>query len=82
MQHWLADPLLALWSAVIESLIQDSYDTILFSSDFYENGAMMLEEESIVISGLLVGLNVIDCNIGIKDEDLDQPVSHKIMHNL
>lgn len=53
-------------------------DYILFSSEFYENGAMMLEEESIVISGLLVGLNVIDCNIGIKDEDLDQPVSHKL----
>jgi len=35
----------------------------------------MLDEEAVVISGLLVGLNVIDCNLGIKDEDLDQPVS-------
>ena len=35
---------------------------------------MMMEDEGIVIAGLLVGLNVIDCNIGIKDEDLDQPV--------
>jgi len=34
----------------------------------------MLEEEAAIISGLLVGLNVIDCNIGIKDEDLDRPV--------
>ena len=34
----------------------------------------MLEEEAEVIGGLLVGLNVIDCNMGIKDEDLDQPV--------
>ena len=41
----------------------------------YEAGAMMLEDESIVIAGLLVGLNVIDCNMAIKDEDLDQPVS-------
>lgn len=42
--------------------------------DFYETGAIMLEEEAAIISGLLVGLNVIDCNIGIKDEDLDQPM--------
>ena len=38
---------------------------------------MMLEDESIVIAGLLVGLNVIDCNMAIKDEDLDQPVSNR-----
>jgi len=43
-------------------------------SDFYEPGAIMLEEEAQVIAGLLVGLNVIDCNMGIKDEDLDKPV--------
>ena len=34
----------------------------------------MMEEESVIISGLLVGLNVIDCSIGVKDEDLDRPV--------
>ena len=43
-------------------------------SDFYEPGAMMLEEEAQVIAGLLVGLNVVDCNMGIKDENLDKPV--------
>ena len=37
----------------------------------------MLEEEATVIAGLLVGLNVIDCNMAIKDEDLDQPVSDR-----
>lgn len=41
----------------------------------YEPGAIMLEEEGMVISGLLVGLNVIDFNLCIKEEDLDQPVS-------
>ena len=46
----------------------------LYYRDLYEAGAMMLEDESIVIAGLLVGLNVIDCNMAIKDEDLDQPV--------
>ena len=34
----------------------------------------MLEEEGVVIAGLLVGLNVLDCNMCIKGEDLDQPV--------
>jgi len=44
-------------------------------SDLYEPGAMMLEEEAQIISGLLVGLNVIDFNMAFKDEDLDHPVS-------
>lgn len=35
----------------------------------------MMEDEGMVIAGLLVGLNVIDCNLCIKEEDLDQPVS-------
>ncbi|XP_064631483.1 RUN and FYVE domain-containing protein 2-like isoform X2 [Lineus longissimus] len=43
-------------------------------ADCYEPGAIMLEEEGMVISGLLVGLNVIDCNMCIKEEDLDQPM--------
>lgn len=43
-------------------------------TDFYEPGAFLMEDEGTVIAGLLVGLNVIDCNLGIKDEDLDQPI--------
>ncbi|XP_046562171.1 RUN and FYVE domain-containing protein 2-like isoform X3 [Haliotis rubra] len=43
-------------------------------SDYYENGALMMEDEGMVIAGLLVGLNVIDCNLCIKEEDLDQPM--------
>ena len=35
----------------------------------------MLDEEAAVIAGLIVGLNIIDCNLSIKDEDLDTPVS-------
>ena len=42
---------------------------------------MLMEDEGTVIAGLLVGLNVIDCTLGIKDEDLDQPVSH-LSHDL
>uniref|UniRef100_A0AAX7SKE8 RUN and FYVE domain containing 2 n=1 Tax=Astatotilapia calliptera TaxID=8154 RepID=A0AAX7SKE8_ASTCA len=44
-------------------------------SDFYENSALMLEEEGAVIVGLLVGLNVIDANLCVKGEDLDSQVS-------
>ncbi|XP_054626068.1 RUN and FYVE domain-containing protein 2 isoform X5 [Dunckerocampus dactyliophorus] len=42
--------------------------------DFYENSALMLEEEGAVIVGLLVGLNVIDANLCVKGEDLDSQV--------
>lgn len=40
-------------------------------SEFYDSGALMMEEEGAVIGGLLVGLNVIDANLCIKGEDLD-----------
>lgn len=43
-------------------------------SDFYENSAVMVEEEGAVIVGLLVGLNVIDANLCVKGEDLDSQV--------
>ncbi|CAM9826333.1 protein RUFY3-like [Lampetra fluviatilis] len=43
-------------------------------SEFYEVGALMLEEEGLLIAGLLVGLNVIDANLCIKGEDLDSQV--------
>uniref|UniRef100_A0A2P2I1Y6 RUN and FYVE domain-containing protein 2-like n=1 Tax=Hirondellea gigas TaxID=1518452 RepID=A0A2P2I1Y6_9CRUS len=39
--------------------------------DFYEPGSLMLADESVVIMGLLVGLNVVDCNLCVKEEDLD-----------
>lgn len=47
---------------------------VCLSSDFYENSALMLEEEGAVIVGLLVGLNVIDANLCVKGEDLDSQV--------
>lgn len=47
---------------------------VCFCSEFYENSAVMLEEEGAVIVGLLVGLNVIDANLCVKGEDLDTQV--------
>ncbi|KAL8186953.1 UNVERIFIED_CONTAM: RUN and FYVE domain-containing protein 2 [Gekko kuhli] len=43
-------------------------------SEFYEYHALMMEEEGVVIVGLLVGLNVIDANLCVKGEDLDSQV--------
>ncbi|XP_038629954.1 RUN and FYVE domain-containing protein 2, partial [Scyliorhinus canicula] len=43
-------------------------------SEFYEDHAVMMEEEGAVIVGLLVGLNVIDANLCVKGEDLDSMV--------
>ncbi|XP_043925318.1 RUN and FYVE domain-containing protein 1 [Protopterus annectens] len=43
-------------------------------SEFYDPGALMLEEEGAVIVGHLVGLNVIDANLCLKGEDLDSQV--------
>lgn len=51
---------------------------MLFDSDFYENSALMLEEEGAVIVGLLVGLNVIDANLCVKGEDLDSQVRESV----
>lgn len=39
--------------------------------EFYEKDALMMSEEAVIIGGLLVGLNVIDCNLCVKEEDLD-----------
>lgn len=39
--------------------------------DYFEPDALMMSDEAIVIVGLMVGLNVIDCNLCIKEEDLD-----------
>ncbi|XP_043568188.1 RUN and FYVE domain-containing protein 2 isoform X3 [Chiloscyllium plagiosum] len=43
-------------------------------NEFYEEHALMMEEEGAVIVGLLVGLNVIDANLCVKGEDLDSLV--------
>ncbi|CAM1312891.1 RUFY1 (predicted) [Pycnogonum litorale] len=37
----------------------------------YEDWALIMSDEATVVAGLLVGLNVIDCNLCIKEEDFD-----------
>lgn len=60
MQKKLAD--------YLQILIERRDDSLC---EYYEPHALMLSDEIIVIIGILVGLNVIDCNLCVKEEDLD-----------
>ncbi|XP_046874607.1 RUN and FYVE domain-containing protein 1 isoform X2 [Hypomesus transpacificus] len=65
---------LALMQKKVADYIKALLDRKDLLSEFYEPGALMMEEEGIVIGGMLVGLNVIDANLCIKGEDLDSQV--------
>nr|XP_060624883.1 RUN and FYVE domain-containing protein 2 isoform X1 [Anolis sagrei ordinatus] len=64
--------------ALMQKKMADYLRCLIFRKDllseFYENHALMMEEEGVVIVGLLVGLNVIDANLCVKGEDLDSQV--------
>ncbi|XP_053686720.1 RUN and FYVE domain-containing protein 2 [Sabethes cyaneus] len=60
MQKKLAD--------YLQVLIEHRDDTL---AEYYEPHALMMSDEVIIIIGILVGLNVIDCNLCVKEEDLD-----------
>jgi hypothetical protein len=55
MQKKLADYL---------KILIDHKDDLL--SEYFEPDALMMSDEAIVIMGLLVGLNVVDCNLCVK----------------
>ncbi|XP_028408574.1 RUN and FYVE domain-containing protein 2-like [Dendronephthya gigantea] len=61
--------------AMMQKKIADYLNSLLtrkdILSEWYEQSATMIGEEGAVIGGLLVGLNVIDCNMCIKGGDLD-----------
>ncbi|XP_041363074.1 RUN and FYVE domain-containing protein 2-like isoform X2 [Gigantopelta aegis] len=69
---WIRLALMQKTLADYFKLLIEKKDNLL--SEYYEPGAFLIEDEGIVIAGLLVGLNVIDCNFCIKGEDLDQPM--------
>ncbi|XP_073816570.1 RUN and FYVE domain-containing protein 2 isoform X7 [Musca autumnalis] len=60
MQKKLAD--------YFQALIEHREDALY---DYYEPHALMMSDEIVIIMGILVGLNVIDCNLCVKEEDLD-----------
>ncbi|XP_047999333.1 protein RUFY3-like isoform X5 [Leguminivora glycinivorella] len=49
-------------------LLEHREDTL---EEYFEPHALMLNDEAVIITGLLVGLNVVDCNLCVKEEDLD-----------
>lgn len=55
MQKKLADYL---------KILIDQRDTTLH--EFYEPGALLLCDEAVILLGLLLGLNVVDCNLCLK----------------
>ncbi|UYV71754.1 RUFY1 [Cordylochernes scorpioides] len=66
---WLRLALMQKKLADYFRLLVERRDEVL--SDFYSKDALMMSEEAVVIGGLLVGLNVIDCTLFVKEEDLD-----------
>ncbi|XP_050068763.1 protein RUFY3 isoform X2 [Anopheles maculipalpis] len=60
MQKKLAD--------YLQVLVEHRDDSL---AEYYEPHALMMSDEIIIIVGILVGLNVIDCNLCVKEEDLD-----------
>lgn len=61
---WLRMALMQKKLADYLKVLIDHKDDLL--SEYFEPDALMLSEEAIVVMGLLVGLNVIDCNFCIK----------------
>uniref|UniRef100_A0A8K9XK16 RUN and FYVE domain containing 1 n=1 Tax=Oncorhynchus mykiss TaxID=8022 RepID=A0A8K9XK16_ONCMY len=65
---------LALMQKKLSDYLKALLDNKYLLVEFYDPGALMMEEEGTVIGGMLVGLNVIDANLCIKGEDLDSQV--------
>ncbi|XP_051513958.1 RUN and FYVE domain-containing protein 1-like [Myxocyprinus asiaticus] len=61
--------------ALMQKKIADYMKVLISRQDllgeFYEPGSLILEEEGVVIVGMLVGLNALDANLCVKGEDLD-----------
>ncbi|XP_014291704.1 RUN and FYVE domain-containing protein 2 isoform X2 [Halyomorpha halys] len=66
---WLRLALMQKKLADYLKILIDHRDDVL--CDFFEPDALLMSDEAIIIVGLLVGLNVIDCNLCVKEEDLD-----------
>lgn len=61
---WLRVALMQKKLADYLKVLIDNRDEIL--AEYFEPDALMLSDEAIIIIGLLVGLNVIDCNLCVK----------------
>ncbi|XP_059091473.1 RUN and FYVE domain-containing protein 2-like isoform X2 [Tigriopus californicus] len=66
---WLRLALMQKKMADYFRILVEQRDDIL--SEYYEPRALLRSEEATLIVGLLVSLNVVDCNLCVKEEDLD-----------
>jgi hypothetical protein len=51
-------------------------------NDLYDNQAILLSDESVIITGLLVGINVLDFNLCLKEIALDYPIESTIHYSI
>uniref|UniRef100_A0A8D9B2J1 Protein RUFY3 n=1 Tax=Cacopsylla melanoneura TaxID=428564 RepID=A0A8D9B2J1_9HEMI len=66
---WLRLALMQKKLADYLQVLVDHRDDILI--EYFEIDALLMSDEAIVILGKLLSLNVIDCNLCVKEEDLD-----------
>lgn len=66
---WLRVALMQKKLADYLKILVDNRDEELV--DYFEPDALMMGEEAFIIVGLMVGLNVIDCNLCIKARTIE-----------
>jgi len=61
--------------ALMQKKLADYFKLLIEKPDilaeFYESEALMRSDEAVLMAGLLVSLNIVDCSICVKEEDLD-----------
>lgn len=62
---------LALMQKKLADYIKVLVDNKELLTEFYEPEALICSEEGVLLTGLLVSLNIVDCNLCLKEEDLD-----------
>ncbi|CAG0897939.1 unnamed protein product [Darwinula stevensoni] len=66
---WLRLSLMQKRLAEYVQMLMDMRDKL--QSEYYEPCALMMTDDAIAVQGLLLGLNVIDSNLCVKEEELD-----------
>nr|CAB3265827.1 ZF(FYVE)-7 zinc finger (FYVE)-7 [Phallusia mammillata] len=65
--------------AVMQKKLSDYFKVLIENktilSEWYEDGALLMNDEATVLAGHLVGLNCIDANLCMKGDDLDNQVT-------
>ena len=62
---------LAVMQKKLADYLKVLVDDRVMMSEYYESEALMMSEEAVLLCGLLVSLNIVDCNLCLKEEDLD-----------